>query len=89
MERRFTLLPINQAAVQSIVGEKCRTIAYLRHMIMNLMITTTDRKVLPGIRFAGAAVQLFEKKIVEAINTAEIVVATRLLYTDKTSMFFS
>lgn len=81
------MLPkVNQEAVQSILADKCRTVAHLRPMMMNLMKTTSCR--IPGIQFAGAALQLFGDKFVKAIDAAEIVVATRLLYTDKTNMFF-
>lgn len=70
---------IDQEEVARVLDENCKPIAYLKPMMLNLMSTTTDPNMLPGVSFVGEILKLHQERINIAIDTAEVVVATRFL----------
>lgn len=70
---------IVQEDVTAVLEEKCKVIAQITRNISTLMSTTKDQYPLPGVMFAAEALKLHDKDIYSAMNTAEVVVATRVL----------
>ena len=66
----------DHAWVQSFLQEKCSVILSLRNLFVSLMDASSEVR---GVEFAGAALSIFKAKVFEAIQHAELVVATRIM----------